>query len=439
MIVVAAMVLAFPGIAPAGEVQDEIDALKERIRQLERNLASQNRRIDEQGQKIQDHDSDLKQFETVKTAVSGLDIDVSATSVVQGTYNNDDNYEEVFGVPRTGDDWDAQYTVDVAISSKIGETGTALLLLKAGEGLGVNDEVLSFGRPNDDAIGDDADVNVSEVWYEHSFLDGTIVATVGKLDLRRWVDTNAVANDEDTQFLNGAFVNNLAIDLPQDYAEEDFTYGARLSFIPSDMFAINLGYVETDGDFEEIFSDNFYIAEIALKPKFGELQGAYRVYGWLNNSDHTELDDITENDEEGYGAGISIDQQLTPDVTAFGRFGWQDADLYPIEYAWSAGFQVDGNLWGRQDDMFGIAYSRADTSDDYRDLIREQGRVLRPRWLRQDSPFDSKPAEHVAEAYYRIQCNKHLAITPDVQYIENMRGYDSDAVVILGVRAHVSF
>ncbi len=432
-VLVLAICMCQPGLSRADEVMDELNMLKSRIKQLEQKLQNQE-------QAIEGHSADLKKLESLKRVVSDLEISVDATSVVQGIHNNDDNYDEVRGVPRRGDDWDAQYTVDVEISSKIGENGKALLLLEAGEGEGVNDEQTAFGYPNDEAIGDDADVKVSEIWYEHKLFDNMVAITAGKLDLRRWFDTNAVANDEESQFLNRAFVNNLAIDLPGDYDEDDFTYGLRIAVRPTDTFDINFGYVEEDGDFEDIFDENLYILEAGFHPSFGELKGNYRIYGWLNTFEHYEIDDPKDDDDDVYGIGLSIDQELTKDIALFGRFGWQDDDIYPVEYAWSGGLQFDGRLWGRENDMLGMAYARSDTSEDYRDTQRYNERTT---WwgktVRRRSGFDTNPAEHVAELYYRVQVNDHLSITPDAQLIENMAGYDSDTVYIVGVRAHVAF
>ena len=109
--------------AAADSVRDELKALKTRIEQLEKKLSEQDTKIEKQGTVITEHDSSLKEFEDIKHVVSGLEISLGATSVVQGTVGNDDNGGH--------DDTDATYSVDLEITSKIGKNGTALLYLKS--------------------------------------------------------------------------------------------------------------------------------------------------------------------------------------------------------------------------------------------------------------------------------------------------------------------
>ncbi len=443
-LVAICMFLTLPLSVQADEVQDEIKALKRRLEQLEKKLSTQDEKIEKQEQIIGDHDTDLKALEDIKEALSRFEFHVDATTVVQGTIKNEDNHRlvPVLGLPGEGDDTDASYSVDIEISSKIGEHGKAFLMLEATEADGLRSEIGGFTGVNYDARhsdGDD-DVEVAEVWYEHRFFDGQLALTFGKIDPTRWFDTNAVANDEETQFLSDNFVNNIAIEWPEDL----YAYGARLSMYPSDMVALHLGFVESNDDFEDIFDDNLMIAEIDFMPKFGELQGNYRFYGWKNSGDHTRFPDPSRNEEEGYGLGCSIDQQFSEHVSGFGRFGYvgnlDDDDIYPIEMAWSIGLQLAGGLWGRNDDMFGIAYGRAVISEDYRDFLRTYAteRSFRPR--RNVMGLNTTPAENRFEAYYRLQLNKHLAISPDIQVVEGLAGVsDARTVTIVGARAYLSF
>ncbi len=420
--IAAALVLSCPLTALADDVMDEIRALKGRIEQLEKKLAAQDTKIDKQEQVIAEHESTFEELGDIKSVISGLEISVGATSVVQGTIGNDDNIGH--------DDTDATYSVDIEITSAIGEHGTALLYLEGGEGNGIYDEMFGFNGYNADAPGDDADLQISEIWYEHSFADDMVVATIGKMDVTRWFDGNAVASDECSQFLADVFVNNIAVEFP------DYAYGARVTISPAEMFDIGLVAVDADSDFEDIADENFLMAEIGLKPKFGELQGNYRVYGWHNSGNKVEFDDLDDMREDGYGIGLSLDQQITDAVTAFARYGWQDDDIYAIEQAWSVGFQVAGSLWGRDDDMFGMAYGQSHTGDDYRDSVR----AVRS-WLgRRIGALGTEPSERTFEAYYRFQLNDHIAISPDIQVATDMLGLENvDTVTLLGIRAQLDF
>lgn len=407
--------------AASDEVLQELQALKQRIRELERRLGEQDERITEQEQQITEQRTSIEEVAKIREAIGNLEFGIGATTVVQGTVNNDRNHRRVPGIEEKGDDADASYSVDIEIGARIGEHGRAFMLLEAGEGEGLNEEVAGLTGVNADALGESRELEVAELYYEHRFLRDQVVLTVGKLDPTVYFDTNNAANDETTQFLADIFVNNIAVDWP------DYSYGARLSWYPADWLELNTGYLEADGDFEDIFDDNFYIAEAVFKPVFGDLAGFYRLYAWRNSGEHEKLRDERRTSKTGEGFGISFDQQVHPDVTAFARWGIQDHDLYAVRQSWSLGLQVAGSLWGRAEDAFGLAFGRADTTDDYRDLLREEG-------------FGTTPGESRVEAYYRFQVHDHLAISPDFQWVDGLAGSSrADRVSIFGVRAQLHF
>ena len=411
LIIVVLTVL--PVSAAADCISDEIKLLKSRIDQLEKKLAEQDTNIEKQETVIAEHDSSFKELEGIKNVFSGLEVSIGATSIIQGTIGNNDNIGH--------DDTDATYSVDIEITSQIGKNGTALLYLEGGEGNGLYDELIGFNGYNADATGDDADLQISEIWYEHRFKNDRVVTTFGKMDATRWFDGNAAANDECSQFLADVFVNNIAVEFP------DYAYGARMTLSPNEMFDISFGALEADSNFEDIFNETFLIAELGIKPRINDKQGNYRIYAWHNSGDKMDFDDPTEMRDEGYGLGMSLDQEITNALTAFARIGWQDDDVYAVEYAWSLGLQVSGCLWGRDDDVFGIAYARSETGEDYRNSLRAAG-------------LRTAAAEETFEAYYNYRVNGNVSISPDTQLAKDMAGMENtDSVWILGVRAQLDF
>ena len=75
----------------------------------------------------------------------------------------------------------------------LGDYGTAFILIEAGDGDGLqDDEVCSFHGVNDDSNNTDTYLDVTEAWYEHTFLDERLVLTVGKIDVTNYFDGNAV-------------------------------------------------------------------------------------------------------------------------------------------------------------------------------------------------------------------------------------------------------
>ena len=344
--------------------------------------------------------------------VDGLSLAAGITMIGQGTSGNDRND------PPGEDVIDGNISADLEISASIGEEGEAFIALEAGDGDGLEgDEIVSFWGVNADA-GVDSTVELTEAWYEHRFFNELLTFTAGKLDLTNYVDGNEAANDETTQFLAPGFVNSIAIDIPDNSA------AMRLTVSPVEILDITVA-IQSDG-WEDLDEKNFYIAEADIKPKFGELQGNYRMYVWTNRGDHAEIADPAKDDEHGSGYGISLDQQIMDSLTVFARAGYQDDDLYKFDIAWSAGLALKGSLWGRDDDVFGIAYGRALLSDDFEDALKAEG----------ITPED----EGHFEAYYSLAINEHVAISPDIQIVTNAGGDDDfDTVTIGAVRGQITF
>jgi len=437
--------------ATGTEILKELEKLKARIERLEKKLAEQEAKNQEQDKEVSTikESDDFKELVKIKEALGNIKIGVGATGIVQGTLNNDENYKRVLDYPRDGDVTDGSYSIDIEIEAPIGKHGTAFLHLEAGEGANVSDELEGLTGVNADALDDDGDIEVAEAWYEHSFKNDKVILTVGKLDPVVYFDTNEVANDETFQFLADIFVNNITIDWPDDYAG-----GFRLTISPHPFFDINMGALEADGDFEGIFEDTFGIGEIHFKPKlFGERQGNYRFYGWVNAGDHEEwrvprigrwsgrnirilglpLDEFwwwryrnrDQDNETGVGFGLSFDQELTDTITAFLRFGLMSSgDIYKAKYSWSLGGQMSGALWNRPDDTLGVTYGQAILSSEYERFLRA---------------YDIHPGdEGHFEAYYRYQLNDQLAISPDIQVINNIAGSEeSHTITVFGIRVQV--
>lgn len=354
----------------------------------------------------------------VQSAVdaSGLKIGGGATFVMQSTIDAN-------GTDKEGEDvTDATFSVDIEIEKSIGDNGTVFAHMEAGNGAGLDgEEVLSFGGVNADATGGDSNVALIEMWYEHAFSEN-MVLTAGKIDATCYLDDNAFANDECGQFLGGSFKNSAAIDFPDDNG-----MGLRLMLAPSEMLEINLGIVEADGDWEDVSEDSFLFGQINLMPELGGKEGNYRLYGWLNNKAHTDFNDAAKDNESNSGFGISVDQLLTDNLGVFMRVGTQKSELAEVDCAWSLGMQLAGNIWNRENDVFGIAFGQNMISDDY-------GKTGEP---------DSDESHF--EMYYNFYVNDALSISPDFQIITNPNGVGSadqgrdDDVYIIGIRAQMGF
>lgn len=388
-------------------VRAEIAELKVRIAQLEEKLAQQEKRTEG--------------IEKIKESFEGFSIGGGATMILQGTCNANATST------KNEDVTDTSYSIDLEFEKVFKEIdGKAFMHLETGQGAGVEDELTVFTNVNKDANNDQS-VKIAEAYYEQNLFNKKMAFTFGKLDPSVYLDTNAYANDETAQFLGRIFRNSPAIEFPDNAA------GLRLSLAPVELFDIELGIFDADSDFEDVFDYGFFGSSINFKPKFFKREGNYRILGWLNDRNHTKWLDTTNDKEKSYGFSLSFDQKLTDNLGTFVRYGWQNPKVYlvgssfSLEESWSAGLQLKGSLWHRENDILGLAVGQANPSDDYE---------------KADSTRNAKSEGHF-EAYYNIYVNEHLHLSPDFQVIRNPYGDDvvdkKDTITIFGLRGQVDF
>ena len=287
-------------------------------------------------------------------------------------------------------------------------------------------------------------MDIAELWYEHVMLHETLRLRVGKMDITGGFecrgcpvsfDGSAFANDETAQFLNGALVNNPTIPFP------DYGLGIVLYYNPIEWWYASVGAIDAQADgretgFNTTFHDEdyfFYVFETGITPQFasakGPLQGAYRIGLWNDPQPKTHSDD-TVNSRDDVGFYLSFDQMLIKEnadaedsqgLGTFFRYGYAPSRRNDITKFYSIGFQYQGLIEGRDDDVLGVGFAKGIFSD-------------------KASTTYTNDYEDVVEVYYNMQVTPWLNISPSIQYVGNTAGDNatSDAVV-LGIRAQMAF
>lgn len=431
--------------AEEASIKKEMAQLRARLVALEQKLATHEKCMDEQKQcildqnkKISDYETKLSRFDTdlhrqVGEPISladGLDISADATMIVQGTNNVNSAADDT---NRKTSRTDVSYSTDITIGKEFKDVGgRAFLHLENGQGAGLEDNFILYSNVNRDAD-DDVNVRLTEGWYEQWLFEDRAAMTFGKLDPTVYFDDNLVANDETTQFLGRIFRNSPTIEFP------DNTAGIRLAYIPAEWVEFNYGLFNGNSEhWDKMFDNLFNVGQVTFKTKFFNLPGNYRILGWNNNMYHTKWSSEEKTKENAYGFGLSFDQKANDIVTLFTRYGWQNPKVYnpdvtatgdlnySLEQSWSAGFQVEGKPWGRENDVVAFAVGQIFPSDDYKEATGRLGKT-----------------EGHLEAYYRIFINKYLSLSPDFQYIWNPFGKDvvedTNGVFVGGMRTQVDF
>ena len=455
---------AFAGGGDFSAVRAEIAAMKNRLKVMERELARQQGLIEKQNRLIKAYENALKKQETeleaqkkevaqqketlesqkkdfkslegLKEALGHIELSGGVTGIAQGTSNMDG-----------GDSTDGAFTFDFNIATHFGGYGSFFIHLEGGDGEGLNDDVPSFSVPNYDAYAtensnNETDLTISEAYYEFSFLKGKVTLDAGKMDISPFFDQNEAANDETTQFLSNIFVKSMGLTVPEP--DNYYCPGIVLTISPVELLEFSVvGASVEDNNWEDLFTHGFGAAQVNFRPKIKGRQGNYRFYVWMDGRNHMKNSNLgiatasykdVHADESQTGFGVSFDQELNDKNIAFFRYSYTDDDLaawngddgqwemIPFNQVWSAGLQVSGAYWNRNDDAVGVAYGQTILTDDYEDAN------------------DHTANEQYVEAYYRFQLNERFALTGDFQWIANAGGNSQASdIYIFGLRSQIDF
>jgi porin len=373
---------------------------------------------------------------------SGVDFSLSMTNIYQLNAKGGQSTHRRQG--RWSGSYDLEMTAD--LQKLLGVENAELYMLAEGTWSRRDIDQTSVGS----AFGVNGDFapreafNIIEFWYQQSYFEQTLKLRLGKLDMTGGFecrgcavsfDGNAYANDENTQFLNSALVNNPTIPFP------DYGLGAIVYWNPVEHWYLSAGAADAQADRRETgFNTTFagedyfvYMAETGLTPQLdsanGPLQGAYRAGLWYDPQpkSHSDADRLYRDDTGMY---LSFDQALTKEnrleddaqgLGTFFRYGYAPSRSNDISQFYSAGLQYQGLFCGRDRDVLGLGYAHGAFSD------------------RADTAY-SQDYESVIEMYYSAVMSPWMTLSPSVQYVSNPGGDESakDAVVA-GIRVLITF
>lgn len=283
----------------------------------------------------------------------------------------------------------------------------------------------------------------------------------GKFGMPDFFDINSVGSDTHFQFNNWTIDNNGAWDYAADTRGytvgitadfEDRNWGFRFAeaLMPKVANGIDLVWKPW-----QVHAENFeYELRHSLIPK---KPGAIRLLAYVNHANMgiyrqavatfeaglTPLPDITAHPwhiTRKYGFGINIEQNLARNLTAFGRFGWDNGKTESFAYTevdqtFSGGVGANGAWWHRKQDRAGIAFVTNAISKDHQIYLADGGLGF----LLGDGKLNYG-RENIVESYYTIHAWRGIYFAPGVQHIQHP-GYNRDRgpVVVPTFRAHIEF
>ncbi|RME95049.1 MAG: porin, partial [Alphaproteobacteria bacterium] len=228
-------------------------------------------------------------------------------------------------------------------------------------------------------------------WYRHRRVlpGGTSIAvTLGLIDATDYLDDNAFANDEYTQFMNEAFVNAPTAFLPS------YDWGGVFE-VEHGPWALRLVQMRV-GENDDGAGYSFTGGQLSYTRQTRLGEGTYRVIVAGTSDDF--LDPRGARRRSLAQLTLSADQELGETLGAFLRLGWQDDDAAVTHAAlYSGGLTLKGGAWGRPGDGIGIGYAQLDGGNS------------------------GVSRSHVGEVYYRAAFGEHWALTGDVQFVKDDR------------------
>ncbi len=414
-------------VAFAADPVSSEEMLQEKINQLEQRISKQEVAAQSLGAVVSQSEIDKRIDERISQKspayqlMEGLSLSFGATSIVQGAHHANGNNQ----LSKKEDVIDGTISTDITFDKEFGDYGEGFVYVTAGQGAGLEDNLKVFNNVNYDAD-NDQNVRLAEACYEFYFKNISGALAFGKLDPTKYIDTNNYANSETAQFLGRMFRNSPVVEFPANAG------GIHFGAAPNDFFNVNFVAVDADADWENVFDSMFVAGQLNLKPKLFNKNGNYRLFAWSNGANHTKWADMAKDKENSYGFGLSFDQVIIDNVSVFARYGWQDPKVYmngstfSLAQSWSTGPQVDGSLWGRQNDVVGLGFGQVMPSGKYKKV----------------NDLRAKSENHL-EFYYNFKVNDHLALSPDFQVIWQPYGKDAvngdGAIVVGGIRGQVDF
>jgi hypothetical protein len=284
---------------------------------------------------------------------------------------------------------------------------------------------------------------------------------LGKFDLTDFFDLNTYGSDSHLQFLNWTVDANGAYDYAAD--TRGYTDGAMVEYDDrwwSARFAEALMPKTANGQFLDADiararSENLDLE--ARGDRIAHRQGVVRLLSYLNHGNMGNyeeairefLDGVTPTPEiiatrqqgrHKYGFGLNFEQEITPQVSVFGRLGWSDGRNESFAYTeddrtLELGAFAQGNLWHRRGDRAGVAAVGNGIVAAHQEYLALGGLgfILGDGGL-------TYGHEKIVETFYTAHLWRGFFASYDFQHINNP-GYNQarGPVAISAVRFHTEF
>jgi high affinity Mn2+ porin len=281
--------------------------------------------------------------------------------------------------------------------------------------------------------------------------------TVGNFAATDFFDNNKYSHDPRSQFMNWALMYNPAWDYPANV--RGYTLGAVFE-LNQKNWALRYGILAepnmaNGADFDTAYSvAHGQAVELEQRYRLNDRPGKIRWLGYWNRANMGNYrealalspvqPDITATGSYShikYGFGMNIEQEISDNLGAFFRMGWNDGQseswaFTEVDRTVSLGIVLKGAAWCRPQDQLGTGMAINGISSSHAAYLAAGGLGF----ILGDGQLNYNP-EFNWEAYYRFELKKDaIWISPDFQFVADP-GYNADRgpVAIYALRVHAEF
>jgi porin len=301
-------------------------------------------------------------------------------------------------------------------------------------------------------------LRLQNLWIQKQFWQKRIAIKAGNISVDG--PNEFFQSSSGSLFLSGTFgaFPFIAVNVPNAPIYPVASPGVQIQFLPTSACYIQAGVFGMDTNSDPttnnqngtrfaltsrsgmlIMSEAGYL--LNQSPNDRGLTGTYRLGSFVHTMNYNNWGSQAANNlgtgtlqSSGtkYGVYAVMDQQIFANaddqaISLFVRTGGAPSNVNLVDWYVEGGFNFNGFIPGRKNDVAGIAMGRSHVSDNFSDSQVLQG----------NAPYT---AETVFEATYKVQMAPWWTIQPDLQYIVTPGGEEGvHNATVLGLHSTVAF
>ncbi len=285
-----------------------------------------------------------------------------------------------------------------------------------------------------------------------------LVLNYGKFAALDFFDANTYSRDPRTQFLNYAIMSSGAYSFAAD--TKGYTYGVVAEWYQGDWvtraarFAMPTepNTMQLDYSMTQDYGNQVEITRAhTIGDQVGKIRALwFQTHAYMANYQNAinlayktntvpSIYNARQANQTSWGYGLNAEQALTKDVGIFARWSWNngqtETQTYDISKSLSGGVSVQGSIWNRKEDTFGLAFAVNGISASEINYLQLKASTM----FIGDGALQYKP-EQIIETYYSFNVYKGAYLTADYQRIANP-AYNAarGPVNFFSLRAHLEF